>query len=102
MRPGVGLKQTHPQNAAGVLTDPPKSVPKDTGDKPKATAAADPPLDPPEDKVLSQGFKVGPKILFSQIAPKANSGVLVFPKTIPPFFLILSTDIESFLGIKFL
>jgi hypothetical protein len=47
MTPGVGLSPTTPQKLAGVRTEPPKSVPWAKGIEPDATAAADPPLEPP-------------------------------------------------------
>ena len=49
-----------------------------------ATAAADPPLDPPEERVISQGFVVGPKCRGSVVGLKPNSGVFVFPTITRP------------------
>src|SRR6478609_10691207 len=45
--PYVGFTPTTPQNAAGCLTDPPVSEPRAMGVMPAATAAADPPDEPP-------------------------------------------------------
>ena len=39
-----------PQLADGIRIDPPVSVPIDASPMPQATAAADPPLDPPADR----------------------------------------------------
>ena len=46
-RPRAGLSPTSPQQAAGILIDPPPSVPWAAGTIPAATAAAAPPEDPP-------------------------------------------------------
>ena len=58
--PYVGLSPVSPQKAAGCRIDPPVSVPVAIGAKPAATAAADPPEDPPGTRSKFQGFKVGP------------------------------------------
>ena len=47
-----------PQKAAGWRTEPPVSVPSATGTSPAATAAADPPLDPPATCSTFHGFLV--------------------------------------------
>ena len=46
-RPYVGFIPTIPVNAAGCLIDPPVSVPVAAKHKSAATAAADPPDEPP-------------------------------------------------------
>ena len=46
-RARVGLRPTSPQNAAGMRIDPPMSFAWPTGARPAATAAAEPPLEPP-------------------------------------------------------
>ena len=46
-RPYVGFKPTTPLNAAGWRILPPVSLPKETGTSPAATAAAEPPEEPP-------------------------------------------------------
>src|SRR5207247_6141668 len=46
--PYVGLSATVPVKAAGIRTDPPPSVPIDHAPIPRATAVAEPPLEPPE------------------------------------------------------
>src|SRR5208283_1384604 len=58
--PNDGLNPTTPQSAAGILTEPPVSDPKAPAQKPAATAAAEPPLDPPGILEESYGFLVGP------------------------------------------
>lgn len=59
--PAPGRLQPH-EPAAG-RRDPDRaapSLPWATGTSRAATAAADPPLEPPGDRVVSQGFRVGP------------------------------------------
>src|SRR5688572_4589111 len=73
-----------PQSAAGWRTEPPVSEPRASGARPAATAAADPPEEPPGTRVGSQGLRVGPKAEFSVEEPKANSSRLVFPRITAP------------------
>jgi hypothetical protein len=49
-----------------------------------ATAAADPPEDPPGTRPVSQGLRTGPNAEFSFDEPIANSSQLVLPTTTPP------------------
>ena len=51
---------------------------------PVASAAAEPPLDPPEVRSVFHGLRVAPKTALTVFGPKANSGVLVLPITIAP------------------
>ena len=53
------LKDWH--HADGMRIDPPPSVPSAIGSRPSATAAADPPEEPPVLRVVSKGFLVAPK-----------------------------------------
>jgi hypothetical protein len=46
-RPYGGLNPTTPQNADGILIEPPMSDPVASDDVPAASDAAEPPLDPP-------------------------------------------------------
>jgi hypothetical protein len=46
-RPRVGLSPTSPHSLAGMRMDPPPSLACATGTRPAATAAADPPEEPP-------------------------------------------------------
>ena len=48
--PRPGLSPTRPQHAAGTRIDPPPSLAPAHGTMPAATAAADPPDDPPGDR----------------------------------------------------
>ncbi len=60
-RPVVGLKPVMPQKAAGILIEPPVSVPTDSGTIPLATAAALPPLLPPAQSPGATGFPTAPQ-----------------------------------------
>src|SRR5580698_7006292 len=82
--PYVGVTPTTPQNEAGCRTDPPVSDPNATTAVPCATAAADPPLDPPGTRSRAQGFRTGPNAEFSFEDPIANSSQLVLPIITPP------------------
>ncbi len=58
--PFVGFRPASPQNAAGILIEPPPSVAVAIAAIPAASAAPDPPLDPPGDQSVPQGFTVVP------------------------------------------
>src|SRR5688500_2318918 len=51
LRPRDGLKPKTPQQDAGMRIDPPPSPPLAIGTRPAATAAAEPPEDPPAVRV---------------------------------------------------
>ena len=74
----VHARTTTPQNADGILIDPPMSEPVAKVAVPAARAAADPPLDPPGEKSVFQGFRVAPGVM------NASSVVTVLPMTIAP------------------
>ncbi len=73
-----------PQKEAGCLIEPPVSDPSETGTHWAATAAAEPPLDPPGERVTSHGFRTGPYAEFSLDDPIANSSQLVLPMMTAP------------------
>ena len=73
-----------PHRAAGWRIDPPVSEPSASGARPAATAAADPPLDPPGVRSSAQGFLAGPNAEFSFEEPIANSSQLVLPTITAP------------------
>ena len=75
--------------------DPPVSEPSASEAKPAATAAADPPLDPPGTRLVSWGLRVGPKAEFSVDEPMANSSRLVLPTTTAPAALRRCTTVAS-------
>ena len=66
--------------------------------KPAATAAADPPLDPPGTRDVSCGFLVGPKAEFSVLEPIANSSRFVLPMITAPASRSLVTIVASYGG----
>ena len=82
--PSDGRKPTTPQNAAGLRSDPPMSLPSANASIPLARAAAAPPLLPPTDFDGSWGFRVTPKIGLKVCEPAPNSGTFVFPMTSAP------------------
>src|SRR5262245_57728399 len=82
--PGVVRKPMTAQNAAGPRSEPPRSLPSASGPIPVASAAAAPPLEPPDVRERSHGLRVGPNTSLKVLGPNANSGVLVLPMTMPP------------------
>src|SRR5450759_4632484 len=97
-RPYVGLTPTTPHSAAGWRIEPPVSDPSARAAKPDATAAAEPPLDPPGTRVGSCGLRVGPKAEFSVEEPIANSSQFALPTTMPPAARIRSTHVAVYGG----
>jgi hypothetical protein len=67
--PKVGFSPKTPQKAAGTRIDPLVSDPSDSGTRPPATAAAEPPDEPPATRVRSCGLWVAPKCAFSVVKP---------------------------------
>ena len=59
-RARVGFRPTSPHSLAGMRIEPPPSLAWPIGTSPAATAAADPPLEPPVERVVSHGLRVGP------------------------------------------
>src|SRR5579872_275126 len=84
LRPRVGFSPTKPQQAAGMRMEPPPSLAWATGTTPAATAAAEPPEEPPGVRFTSQGFLAGPYSLDSVTGGKPNSGTLVLAKGMKP------------------
>src|SRR5204863_6445088 len=78
--------------------DPPVSDPSAHGVRPAATAAADPPPEPPGTRVGSHGFLLGPKAEFSVDEPIANSSVFVLPSSCSPAALQRAATVESNTG----
>lgn len=65
--------------------DPPPSLPWASGTMPAATAAAAPPLEPPDERLKSQGLRVGPPLRrASVVGAMQNSGTVVRAKAIRP------------------
>ncbi|MNL32327.1 hypothetical protein D3C87_1541720 [compost metagenome] len=65
--------------------EPPPSLPCAKGTMPAATAAAAPPLEPPVERVGSQGLRVGPPLrAASVVGAMQNSGTVVRANGIRP------------------
>jgi len=84
-----------PHIAAGWRIEPPVSVPVATGTRPAATAAAEPPEEPPGIAARSQGLRTGPKYECSLEPPIANSSQLVLPRHTAPAAASRSTTAAS-------
>src|SRR5215469_15803011 len=91
---------TQPHKAAGWRMEPPVSVPRLAMHSFAATAAAEPPEEPPGMRSMSQGLRVTPKAEFSVELPMANSSMLHRPKTIAPADLSFSITVASYGEIK--
>ncbi len=65
MAPLVGLSPTSPQSDAGIRIEPPPSVAVAIATRPAASAAAEPPLEPPVDSAGFHGFRVTPVSSFA-------------------------------------
>jgi hypothetical protein len=63
------LKPTTPQHAAGRRIDPALSVPSAASQSPAASAAPEPPLEPPGIRLGSSGLTTSPKCSFSEVIP---------------------------------
>src|SRR5580693_8865843 len=86
-RPRLGLRPKSPQHEAGMRIEPAPSPPLAAGTMPAATAAAEPPDDPPTVRSRAHGLRVGPNRRGSVVEWLPNSGVLVRPTTMRPAFL---------------
>src|SRR5215510_15179834 len=84
LRPRVGLRPTAPQQAAGARLVPKPSEACAIGSIRAPTAAAAPPEEPPEIRVVSHGLLVGPWSCGSQVSERPSSQVLVRPKKTSP------------------
>src|SRR5687767_6405314 len=97
-RPYVGLSPTMPHHAAGPRIDPPVSLPVAPGHRNAATAAPDPPLEPPGERSSAHGFRVGPYHGLFVVEPAANSCVLHFPISTAPASFNRRIDSASVAG----
>ena len=73
-----------PVQCAGQRMEPPKSVPSPKALMPEATAALSPPVEPPEVRLVSQGFQVSPKSGLRLCVSTANSEQLLLPNNTAP------------------
>ncbi len=80
--------------------EPPVSVPIASGDWYEASAAEEPPPEPPGMRVRSQGLPVGPYALFSVDDPMANSSMLVLPRMTTSAALSRLVSVASYGGIQ--
>ena len=78
-RPQVVFRPVTPQQAAGIRTEPPVSVPRATSASPAATATAEPLDDPPGSRRGSAGFTGVPDQGFTPLADQHSSVRLVLP-----------------------
>ena len=83
-RPKVVRSPTTPFSEPGMRTEPPVSVPSETGTSSAATAAPEPPLEPPGMRERSQGLRQGPVCSFCEVAPKASSCMVSLPTSTAP------------------
>ncbi len=74
------------------------SEPSAHGARPAATAAAEPPDDPPGTRSGSHGFRVGPNAEFSVDEPIANSSMFVLPSSGRPASRQRAATVESNTG----
>jgi len=78
-RPQVVFRPTTPQQAAGIRTEPPVSVPSATSASPTATATAEPLDEPPGTRRASSGLVGIPDQAFVPSADQHSSVKLVLP-----------------------
>src|SRR6185295_18910957 len=78
-RPRLGLRPTSPQQLAGMRIDPPPSLACASGTMPAATAAAEPPDEPPVVCSVFHGLRLGPYAWGSVVGTRPCSGVFVRP-----------------------
>src|SRR5919106_1461648 len=98
MRPYVGFNPTTPHSAAGWRTEPPVSVPSPHTASPAATAAAEPPEEPPGTVDTSHGLRVGKYEEFSVEEPMANSSQFVLPSRGVPAAFSRAQHVASYGG----
>ena len=78
-RPQVVFRPAIPQQAAGIRTEPPVSVPRAASASPRAIATAEPLDDPPGTRRGSVGFSGVPSHGFTPLADQHSSVRLVLP-----------------------
>src|SRR5450432_688550 len=96
---------TIPANAAGCRIEPPVSVPVAPRQSPAATAAAEPPDDPPGTRSVLEpsrrhGLTTGPKHDVSLDEPMANSSLLSLPSITAPSRHSCEVTVDSYGGLK--
>src|SRR3954449_4319011 len=83
-RARVGLRPTRPHSLAGTRIEPPPSLACAIGTRPAATAAADPPEEPPVECPGFHGLRAGGLQAGSVVTVVPNSGTLVRPREMRP------------------
>ena len=78
--------------------EPPPSLAWATGTMPDATAAAEPPEEPPVECSVLQGLRVGPNARGSVVIEVPSSGVFVRPRTTKPARLNRCDEIAVLVG----
>src|SRR3569623_33651 len=99
-RPYVGFMPSTPHRAAGWRMEPPVSVPIAPAQSEAATAAADPPDDPPGTCASDHGFRTAPRELFSFDEPIANSSMFSLPSITVPAAASRCPTVDSNGGMK--
>src|SRR5215470_17053894 len=94
-RSRLGLWENTPQKCAGARSEPPMSEPNSSGTNPAASAAAEPPDDPPGVRDRSQGLLVVPYTSLKLCQSDKFSGTLVLPSMIAPAALSRCTTRAS-------
>ena len=84
-----------PEKLAGWRIEPPVSVPVAAGTSRAATAAAEPPDEPPGTRCASQGLFTAPKAEFSLAEPIANSSQLSLASVTMPAAASRATTVAS-------
>ena len=84
-----------PQNEAGWRIEPPVSVPVAAGTRRAATAAAEPPDEPPGTRLASHGVLHREVGEFSLDEPIANSSQFSLPSVTAPAALRRATTVAS-------
>ena len=84
IRPKAGFSPATPQKQAGMRIDPPVSLPTATGTIPAATAAPEPPLEPPGTRSRFHGFLAPPRAWCWVVMPHPNSCDRVVPTITAP------------------
>src|SRR6266704_1919435 len=83
-RPKLTLNPNRPLSADGIRIDPPPSLPVQIGIMPTATAAAEPPDEPPGVRSGFQGLRVMPWRYVRVQLVEPNSGEVVSPTSTAP------------------
>ena len=82
--PNVLFSPVTPQYAPGSRIEPPPSAPMAPATSRAPTHAADPPEEPPPQRVTSQGFPTGPYADTCPVEPPPQKCVFVWPTITAP------------------